>query len=482
MRKLALFVLGFSAAIFLCQYFLSGIIGIILGAAAAIIVTLSMFFRSRPAVMLRIVSFGVAAGVLWNCAYDMIFIEQARTLSGYEGNVTAIVEDYPQPTEYGSKVEIKIPFENKPDVRGVLYCYDGMKLCPGNIIKFNGELLSTAEKTENDYFAAKGILLFAYAESDVEVKGSVAYSQVRYFHKNTANAVKELISRVFPEDARAFMTAILTGDRSLLNEETYLLAVLSVSGAAHVVAVSGMHVAFLVSLLRMLFGKRPLANILCIPIVIFFMAMTGFSPSVVRAGVMQLILLLGMLMRQEYDNLTSLSVAMLILLAANPVSVKNGGLQLSFAATLGIILFSGKLNDILIASFDEGKRLGRLCRRRTGKRIVSFVCATAASSASALVFTIPLTAVMFGHVSLIAPIVNILMLWAVSFAFSVGVIVVLLGFIWPALAAAAAWIPTLLVMYIRGVVSLAAKLYKSAGICRSKFAVLSSCGDHAEVL
>ena len=304
---------------------------------------------------------------------------------------------------------------------------DVLDIVPGDIISFTGELKLASEKTENDYFASKGIPLFAYANSEISVDGRAEHHQIRYFHKIAAKAVKTKISEIFPEFSKPFMTAILTGDRALLNSETYIFSTLVTTGAAHIVAVSGMHVAFLVSLLQMLLGKKRLSNIICIVIIIAFMAMTGFAASVVRAGVMQIIILMGATLRREYDDITSISLALLILLAINPVSVKNGGLQLSFAATFGIIIFGNKVYSVVSAPFEKGKKLHALYKNPFSRAVVNFICASTASSFGALVFTLPLTAIMFGYVSVIAPLMNIIILWAVTAAFSLGIVSVIIG-------------------------------------------------------
>ncbi|MDD6189169.1 MAG: DNA internalization-related competence protein ComEC/Rec2 [Clostridiales bacterium] len=459
MRKLALFVLGFSAAIFLSQYFLGRTAGLVLAGAAALVALALLIVKKKPAAMLRIAAFGLAVGALWNFAYHLLFFDHAVALNGYKGGVTAVVADYPQKTDYGVKTEIKIQFKTRPWVNATLYLFGSSpELSPGNIIHFEGELVLASEKVKNDYFASRGVPLFAYADSEIELGGEAEHSGLRFFHKRAAKAVKDKIAEIFPDFSRPFMTAILTGDRALLNRETYLFSVLATTGAAHVVAVSGMHVAFLVNLLRMLFGKNRAANLLCIPVILLFMAMTGFAASVVRAGIMQITMLLGAVLRRDYDDITSLSLALLILLMLNPVSIKNGGLQLSFAATLGIILFGNKIYSRVSAPFEKGRRLHRLYRNPISRKAVSFVCAVIASSFGALALTIPFSAVMFGYVSVVAPIVNILILWAVTLAFSVGLICVLVGFIFAPAGAILAWVPSALTLYISGVTTLIAKL------------------------
>ena len=459
MRKLALFVLGFSAAIFLSQYFLSDIYGLALAGAAAVIAFITVFIKRKPAVMTRIIAVGMIIGAIWNFAFGYFYFDHAEALGGYKGEVRAVAADYPVATDYGCKVEIKIQFDSKPAVSAILYSFgDVLDVTPGDILRFEGELKLASEKTENDYFASKGIPLFAYAKSGINIDGRVEHHQLRYFHKIAAKAVKVKIAEIFPEFSKPFMMAILTGDRTLLNSETYIFSTLVTTGAAHIVAVSGMHVAFLVSLLQMMLGKKPISNILCIVIILAFMAMTGFAASVVRAGVMQIIILLGATLRREYDDITSISLALLILLAINPVSVKNGGLQLSFAATFGIIVFGNKVYSVVSAPFAKGKRLHVLYRNPFSRAVVNFICASTASSFGALVFTLPLTAIMFGYVSVIAPLMNIIILWAVTAAFSLGIVSVIVGFIFAPAGAVLAWIPSAFAAYIGWAAGLDAKL------------------------
>jgi len=459
MRKLALFVLGFTAAILLSQYLLSGTAELIVAGVSAVAALVLFFIKSKPAAMARIIAFGIAVGAVWNYSYDHFYFEHSEALDGYSGEVNAIAVDYPVETEYGSKLEIKIHFERKPSVNAILYCFSSVpELAPGDIICFEGNFKLASEKTESDYFASKGIPLFAYANSDICIDGRVRNASIKYFHKSLAKAVKEKISAIFADFATPFMTAILTGDRTLLNEETYIFSTLATTGAAHIVAVSGMHVAFLVGFLQLLLGKKRISNIICIPIILVFMAMTGFAASVVRAGIMQIVILGGSILRRDYDDITSLSLALLILLAINPVSVKNGGLQLSFAATFGIIIFGNKVYSIVSAPFAKGKKLHSLYRNPVSRGIVNFICSSIASSFGALIFTLPITAVMFGYVSVIAPLMNIIILWAVTAAFSLGIICVILGFIFAPVGAFVAWLPAAMSGYISGAASLISKL------------------------
>lgn len=137
------------------------------------------------------------------------------------------------------------------------------------------------------------------------------------------------------------------------------------------------------------------------------------------------------LLGRESDGLTGLSASLLLLLAANPMSIESVSLQLSFASMLGIVTVSPALERRLVRRFNrKGMKL---------RRTRSAVIASVSSSLGAVVFTTPIVAAVFGYVSLISPIANLLTLWAVSLAFNLGFAAAALGALVPLLGAVVAW-------------------------------------------
>ncbi len=110
-----------------------------------------------------------------------------------------------------------------------------------------------------------------------------------------------------------------------------------------------MHVFILLGVIVLLCGgRRRLAAMIGIPVIVFFVLMTGASASAVRAGVMQTLLLLAPLIRREYDAPTSLGAAALALMLENPWTLMDIGFQLSFASVAGILLFARRLYQPLM--------------------------------------------------------------------------------------------------------------------------------------
>ncbi len=148
------------------------------------------------------------------------------------------------------------------------------------------------------------------------------------------------------QDGSGLAKALLLGVREGLSEKT--VADFRDAGIAHVLAVSGLHVSLLtamVFLVLRLFRLPPAAVFgLIAALLVFYCRLLDFAPSVVRASVLTLLLLLGRVLRRRADPLTGLSFAFLLILLFRPLDLFNAGFQLSFLAVLGIITLGDRLN------------------------------------------------------------------------------------------------------------------------------------------
>lgn len=123
-----------------------------------------------------------------------------------------------------------------------------------------------------------------------------------------------------------------------------------ISSLSHVLAVSGMQVTYIVSGMYFVFkssiGKKK-TKIIIIIALIFYTALTGFSPSIVRASIMGILVMGAGLFYRKNDIWTSISISLIIILIYNPFLITNVGLQLSYLGTIGIILFNKTILKIL---------------------------------------------------------------------------------------------------------------------------------------
>ena len=187
---------------------------------------------------------------------------------------------------------------------------------------------------------------------------------------------------------------------------------------------------------------------------VVFVVMAGCSPSVLRAAFMTALVLFAPLLGRENDPPTSLLTALAILLTANPFAAASISLQLSFASMAGLFCVSGALYRALDARLLPADV--KLSRPR--RKIRAFFSATTASSVGAMVFTVPLTALHFGNISLIAPVTNLLILWLLPAAFIGCYLTALLGLVWAWGGTALAWVTAWPLRYILAVANVLSKL------------------------
>ena len=440
MRKLAWAAGSFSAAVFLACLLPHGRLwlwAVILFVCAAVPGLCLLHGDNRRRALLAAVF--AALGLLWTQAYDALFVAPTQTLAEQTRTVLLRVTDYPRPGSGYTLVPARLVTEGLPHAAVSLYAYDGVcdTLLPGDEfeaeIRFRSGLQRYGE--EIWIYAARGVYLTGTVREKPLVTGRRAY-RFLYFPKTLAHGVKTLVQRDYPADTAPLMTALLTGDKAQLYDDLRLSTAMRDAGLMHIVAVSGMHVSFLVGFVQQLFGKRRRTSAICIPLLLLFMPMAGGTPSVLRAGFMQLLLLLAPLLGRENDSPTSLCTILAILLAVNPQSARSASLQLSFAAMAGILLFSGRISGGLTA---RAQARGWM-KRKLPKAALRFLIGNLSVSLGALALTTPIAALSMGSVSLVSPLTNLLCLWLVSICFPLGFLGCIVGAAVPALGAAAAWL------------------------------------------
>ena len=393
----------------------------------------------------------LALGMSWYSMYSGKFIDAAAQYADKTCTVTVRVDEYPYRDGDYASLNVTLAERGEPSLGFAVSDYSGTlpALRPRDGAGMELELMDAGERygEATDVYAARGVHLRAYyvALHGVERDGRSAL----YFPQELMNAVRGSIVRVFPEDVQDIMLALLIGDTHGVYEDVELDNALSVTGVAHVVSVSGMHLGFLYSALSALLGRRR-AFFVGVPVLVLFTFMAGCSSAIVRACVMLVLSMLGTVLKRDYDPLAGLAMALLLLQAENHVSVASVSLQLSFASMLGLILITPRLNRWFNRRFRGVK--GR------AKGICRAAWSAFSSSLGATVFTAPVVAVIFGYVSLLSPLANLLTLWAVSLAFTLGFAAAALGLIYAPLGIACAWLAAWPARYFVWCISLLARI------------------------
>lgn len=254
-----------------------------------------------------------------------------------------------------------------------------------------------------NFYKADGIYLGAYTDNDIQIEKAKKHTY-HYYMGVIRNYISDALSVNLPDTYSSVANAMLTSNQSNISDKTLLN--FRYSGIAHLFAVSGFHLSVWTNLLSKFFNnafkkKKYLSNILCIFFVIFFMALTGFSKSVIRAGIMLIIMIVGKIFNHQADSLNSLFIAMSVILLINPFAVLSLSLQMSFLATLGILLLEKPITQPITKS-------KRIIKNEHLYNLIVSAYTTVAISIVSTLFTLPVSALNFGYISIIAPITNLL--------------------------------------------------------------------------
>ena len=469
MRVLAVFAGSFSAAVFGANYLLPAALWLPLGLGLAGGCALWCVVGVRRGGRLRLgaalVMAGAGLGLVWSAGYDRVFLEPARALDGTTVRLTATAVQWPEPSRYdGVSVEVWAQVPEGPPVRALLYLDEqGETLRPGDRLETVARCHLADRSTggeETDYYLSRGVFLWCTGYGLLTVDGAEE-PPLWALPACLARALRESIGALFPARETGLIQAVVLGERDGL-EESYSTALQRV-GLSHTVAVSGMHLGFLAGLLGTLLGKHSRRSALVIfPTVVCFAMMTGCTPSVVRAAVMILLLQLAPLLGREQDGPTSLSFALMLLLLHNPFAAAHVGLQLSFAAVAGIQLTGervrGRLTELFRLRYSRKARLPA----RLKNWALGFAVSVLSVTLSAMLFTVPLTALHFGSVSLAAPLANLLGILAVEVCFCGGLAAGVLGCLIPCLGVAASWLTLPAVQYLEWMVPLLSRIPTAA--------------------
>ena len=459
MRRLGWFSLGFGAALIVYAWLFKSPWGFVPGALFALAFA-AVMLKKRGWSGAALAFLGLAAGFCWFSAYALAVTAPVQALSGRTVDAEAVARDDAQPSDYGQSVLADAAVEGRR-VRVLLYFSDPVTVGPGDTLRFTARLRAPGD--DDLYYRSNGVDLVGSVQ-----RGTLAVEAgkptLRGLPLRLRGALKAQIRAAFPAESTAFITALLTGDRSGLSYAQK--NDLAVSGVAHVVAISGMHVSILLGLISLLCGnRRRLTALIGIPTVAVFSLMTGAMPSVVRAAVMQTVWLLAPLLGRENDPPTSLAFAALCILVPNPWAVANLSFQLSFASMAGMLLLAGPIYRIIA----DLPPIHRALRSRFARPVIKYIAAAVATTCGALVFSLPVTALRLGAVSLAALVTNLLTLWAVSVLFELSLLLCLLGAVWLAPARLLGHVCALLVRHILGVTGFLADLPFAAVYTRSAF-------------
>jgi len=314
----------------------------------------------------------------------------------------------------------------------------------GDVLRLRGKLKTPPENEDfsyRDYLAAQHIHSYM-SSAEVTIlpgKGGNPFSRALYALKDRS---LNNIYRLFPDPESSLMAGILLGvDTGLTNE---LQQAFKDTGTAHIIAISGFNISIIAGLFVTFFSKflgPRRGALLAIIGIAFYTILVGADAAVVRAALMGgLALFAKQVGRRQFALNTLLAVALLMCLW-NPLYIWDVGFQLSFFATLGLILYADPFSQF--ANRIIAKYFPASAAEKSAELFSEFVLLTLAAQ----VTTIPIMAYHFQRISLVSFIANPFILPPQPAVMILGGLAVLLSLIWLPLGQIAAWVAWPFVVY-----------------------------------
>lgn len=249
-----------------------------------------------------------------------------------------------------------------------------------------------------------------------------------YFFLQVKNSLARTLDSLFAEDRADLLSAMLLGKGDRIGDELYMD--FKLAGVNHILVISGMHLAviagFLLLLLQSLRLPRKLVLLFSALTILFYMFLTGMGSSMVRSGIMFLLLLASNFVGEEADSMNSLGFAVWLICLQNPFAGADVGFLLSVSATAGIILLSSRLNAWLLRPVPERIR-----------RWFHPVTAALSVSVSAFLFIAPVLLYFYGSVNPVSVLAGTILSLPSSALLVLGLVSVGLGAVFLPLAAPA---------------------------------------------
>lgn len=244
--------------------------------------------------------------------------------------------------------------------------------------------------------------------------------------------LKQNIQELLTKETYALGIGILIGDNSRINEK--IVEDFKNSNLSHMLAVSGAHINYVVLTVNILFTKKRAGikaqRVVTIMMMLFFMELTQMTSSVVRAGISCIIYMLASLLYRKADVINAMAISTLLILLNNPFKLFDIGFQLSYAGTLGIILFC-KLINIPIKN-----------------KLLKYLKDSIIISISANIFIIPIMMYQFNTISLTFILSNLLAGPLLGISIILEIIVLLISFMSINIAAIPAKVLNILLILI----------------------------------
>ncbi len=271
-----------------------------------------------------------------------------------------------------------------------------------------------------------------------KIYGTIQVEKIKILEKHCNNILEEVSNKIYLkiesnikktyEDNYEIMLGILLGHTEYIEED--IIENFSESGISHILAVSGLHITYIIFLVTNIsngiFGKR-YCKIINIFVLIMYMFITGFSISVVRACIMGILANGAFVVSRKNDTINSMAISALLILLNNPYSLESISFLLSYGGTIGIIFFKDTIIKILMNIKVKNKKWKYIFIRIQNKflPIIDMLSVTL----SAQIVIGPIILVKFNNIGIAFIITNLLLNPLIGIIVLGGMIQIIVSFI-----------------------------------------------------
>lgn len=406
-RHLALGCAGYIVGLYVSYFYLGTISRLIFLAVSLICffaLSIAYFITKKRSVLDKLIKYApLCIFIALSMLVSFVCFGRGENILKYEGSERKIVAEVTGETwesDYGGIYVIKISQIDGDDVKceAVLESYD-MALDVGNELYMYGDIYALKDGKygfdERSAYLDDGILVSVSCEeitlTDGEIKRESIFKRVnRFLDARFENSLNS--------DTYALFSALLLGNKD--NLDPSVRRDFGRLGLSHVLALSGMHITLLTTLLSLFLSifkiPKPIRLVLLILSIAFFVALTGFNDSAIRAGLMMSIYYALRLLGRGTDSITSLLLSVTVILIFLPYHIFSLPLILSFLSMLGCIVSSKIIKYAKL-------------REKIKRRFLRYVIYTFITTFVVLGFTSVVILVYFGEISVFSPFSNLVL-------------------------------------------------------------------------
>ena len=379
------------------------------------------------------------AASLLSLFYFNVIVSGDESYIGFHGRIFAEIDKVSYSSDFASYAVVTVTKLDGTDAEGEPLSKDGLNIraklnCSynigakrGDVIEFEGTFTALSDDEdgfdEKRYYKSLSVFVGIDSTSGyASVVGKAGWSLSSFF-VSVNEFCSGRLSTLLSGGALGIAKAIFLGDKSGLPRS--FLRDFRRIGLSHMLAVSGLHLSVLLGgiyrILKRLYVSLKARTVIIILICLFYMGLTGAPPSIVRSGIMFIILSLAELSFRFNDPVTSLFTAGALMILFNPSAIFDTGFLLSFTATFGILAVSPKIQKYREKSIEK--------RGAFIRSLYDHILSPAVITFSAVAFTLPVSVAFFGSIYILSPLTNFLFSPVISISLLISPMLVLASYI-----------------------------------------------------